>query len=366
MLYKNVFIELLRNDGSIVINKKLTHNIGLNETIIYSELLSKYNYCSQKYELIDDWFWYTIEDMENNTTLTKRQQNPAIKNLINFGLIEQKNLGRDNKRHFRINLDIELLEKYLGNTENSGKEQNVTTGRKEQNVTSGRNKMLPPVVTKCSNQKKQSQTLDSLRVESKNGTSSFISLNNTTNNTNNKQQQHISSYVSDKNTQTVENNVKAVVVEDSKIENISQNKEISGGKDKKELIKKEVDEANCDDIQEIIGKFKEKYKGNLDESLTKKLILRKGKDKVLKCIDEMEQYVNNADKVERVFYDFVVNCDTNKYTKGTQYNSPGQKFAQGNKPIQATNYEQREYSDEFFDSLYLNLDEYYPDKNSLD
>jgi len=193
--------------------------------------------------------------------------------------------------------------------------------------------------------------------------------NNIFNNTNNKQQQHISSYVSDKNTQTVENNVKAVVVEDSIDKNISQNKEISGGKDKKELIKKEVDEVSSkelQEIQEIIGKFKEKYGGNLDESLTKKLILRKGKDKVLKCIDEMEQYVNNADKVERVFYDFVVNCDTNKYTKGTQYNSPGQKFAQGNKPIQATNYEQREYDDEFFDSLYLNLDEYYPDKNSLD
>jgi predicted transcriptional regulator len=186
-------------------------------------------------------------------------------------------------------------------------------------------------------------------------------------NTNNKQQQHINS---DKNTQTVEENVKAVVVEDSKIENISQNKEIVRGKDKKEVVKEKEDKVSSEElqeIQEIIGKFKEKYGGNLDESLTKKLILRKGKDKVLKCIDEMEQYVNNADKVERVFYDFVMNCDTNKYTKGTQYNSPGQKFAQGNKPIQATNYEQRVYDDEFYDSLYLNLAEYYPDKEkSLD
>ena len=42
-------LELLRSDGSIIINKNLSHAIGVEETILFSELISKF--CIGKAEI---------------------------------------------------------------------------------------------------------------------------------------------------------------------------------------------------------------------------------------------------------------------------------------------------------------------------
>jgi hypothetical protein len=58
--------------------------------------------------------------------------------------------------------------------------------------------------------------------------------------------------------------------------------------------------------------------------------------------------VGNANKVENSFYDFTTKYGTEKaYTKPTTFHN--------SKPIQATNYDQREYDDDFFNSLYDNV-----------
>ena len=80
----NIF-EMLRNDGSISINKKLLRKIGVHTAIIYSELLSKYFWYKDKEMLdINDMFFCTIEDLEYSTGLTHYQQSKAIQKLIDF------------------------------------------------------------------------------------------------------------------------------------------------------------------------------------------------------------------------------------------------------------------------------------------
>jgi len=112
------------------------------------------------------------------------------------------------------------------------------------------------------------------------------------------------------------------------------------------------------EITELIDNFNSLYDGNLDFNLIKNLVKLKGIDCVKTCVGEFKHFVDTANKVENTFYDFTKKYGTSEaYKKGTRY-----KNMDGNKPIQATNYEQREYDDEFFESLYVNLDDYQKDK----
>jgi hypothetical protein len=95
--------DLLRADGYITVNKTLAHEIGLNETIIYSELVSLHQYWRKQGKLTDDnWFFCTIENLERNTTLTRNKQDRAIKKLQELGLIEVERRGLPAKRYFKI------------------------------------------------------------------------------------------------------------------------------------------------------------------------------------------------------------------------------------------------------------------------
>ena len=112
--------EMLKADGSIVINKKLAHSIGLHEAILYSELLSRYFYFADRDMLTESGYFYnTIEDLKEGTTLSDKQQRRAIKNLESLGLIELRVFGLPAKRHFKIIEDLELLQKHLKNSRHS-------------------------------------------------------------------------------------------------------------------------------------------------------------------------------------------------------------------------------------------------------
>lgn len=102
----NLF-DLLRSDGSIVVNKSLAHEIGLNEAIVYSELVSLNEYWRNNDRLTDDqWFFCTVENLEKHTTLSKGQQSRTIKKLEELKLIETRRRGLPAKRYFRITDEI--------------------------------------------------------------------------------------------------------------------------------------------------------------------------------------------------------------------------------------------------------------------
>lgn len=110
----------------------------------------------------------------------------------------------------------------------------------------------------------------------------------------------------------------------------------------------DIEDMPSEEVQKIIGDFNFRYNGNLNYILTKNLVKIKGIDCVNKCILEFSNYVGNANKVENSFYDFTTKYGTEKaYTKPTTFHN--------SKPIQATNYDQREYDDDFFNSLYDNV-----------
>jgi len=106
-------LDFIRSDGYITLNKKLAHAIGLNEVIIYSELVSRYLYFKERDKLENGYFFNTIEDLEEATTLSRHQQPKVIKNLCNLNLIDCQLKGIPAKRYFKINEDIEVLNKII-------------------------------------------------------------------------------------------------------------------------------------------------------------------------------------------------------------------------------------------------------------
>lgn len=108
--------KLLNPDNTMSINRQLAHAIGLAEAVVYGALLSKYAYYDQHGLLTDgDWFYSTVEDLEESTALTARQQRRCIDTLIKSGLIQCKVQGMPAKRYFCINDDTELLAGILSN-----------------------------------------------------------------------------------------------------------------------------------------------------------------------------------------------------------------------------------------------------------
>lgn len=102
-----------------------------------------------------------------------------------------------------------------------------------------------------------------------------------------------------------------------------------------------------EDVDKVINMFETNYNLKLNYDLTKKLVEIKGLECVNECIGEIKNYVTTIN--QQKFYDFTMKYGTEKeYIKMKTYNNNNFK------PIQATNYEQRQYDDDFFNSLYDN------------
>lgn len=95
-------LKLLANGNFITVNKCVAKTIGLNESVILGALCSEFVYCEGRSLTEDGFFPFSIELLQEETTLGRKSQDTAISHLVNVGLIEQKNFGIPNKRHFRI------------------------------------------------------------------------------------------------------------------------------------------------------------------------------------------------------------------------------------------------------------------------
>lgn len=97
-------IHLLTSNGFITVNKHLARMLGLDEAVIFGELCSKYDYREARGELDENgYFFCTVEDLEENTSLNDHKQRKAINSLVKIGLIEQVTKGLPRKRFFKIN-----------------------------------------------------------------------------------------------------------------------------------------------------------------------------------------------------------------------------------------------------------------------
>jgi len=118
------FLDLIKSTGYITVSKELAHEIGLNETVILSELISQYEYFKKNNKLRDQkWFFCTIEKLEEQTTLNRHYQDKAIATLKKLGLIEVDRKGLPARRHFKI-IEREILNLFFNeNADNPRNDQ---------------------------------------------------------------------------------------------------------------------------------------------------------------------------------------------------------------------------------------------------
>lgn len=102
--------KLIASTGFITVNKALAKKFGLYEAIILGCLCSKYEYHKEHESLTHDMYFYnTIKNFEDETTLSESQQRKAIKHLEELNVISTKrakNEKGDVVKYFRINENV--------------------------------------------------------------------------------------------------------------------------------------------------------------------------------------------------------------------------------------------------------------------
>ena len=111
-------IDILSSGNYIVVNKKIASELGLCEAILLGELASEHKYWSNTENLEDGFFYSTVENIKENTTLSRKQQTRAMNTLEEKGIVTAVLKGIPAKRYVRINEDAilpYLLDKFVPN-----------------------------------------------------------------------------------------------------------------------------------------------------------------------------------------------------------------------------------------------------------
>lgn len=138
-------VSLIASNNYIVVNKQIARTFGLEEALLLGELASEMEYWQQRGELKDGFFYSTIENVKDSTTLSDKRQRSALNTLKDAGIIDVKLAGLPAKRYIRIN-EKQLAQILLNNScENSGtsfaeKEELETPKQQGNNNKSNNNK----------------------------------------------------------------------------------------------------------------------------------------------------------------------------------------------------------------------------------
>lgn len=106
----NAIFQLLNPSNTVSVNRPLAHALGLNESVVYGALISKFYYYSEREMLDDGWFYSTAPDLEESTALSEKQQKRCVDNLVKAGLIRCELRGMPAKRSFYIIDDISVIQ----------------------------------------------------------------------------------------------------------------------------------------------------------------------------------------------------------------------------------------------------------------
>ncbi len=106
------------NHNTVSFNRPIAHALGLAAAVVYSALIAKQVYYEQREMLDNEGFFYsTIADLAESTSLSKRQQSGAIQALVNAGLVECEKRGMPARRCFRVRDDVALVDKIIAQGE---------------------------------------------------------------------------------------------------------------------------------------------------------------------------------------------------------------------------------------------------------
>lgn len=95
-------LQLISTRNYISVNKELIKILGLEETILLGELASEYDYWEKQDKLEEGYFFSTVENIEENTTLSAHKQRKGLEKLKELGLIDIKIKGMPAKRYIKI------------------------------------------------------------------------------------------------------------------------------------------------------------------------------------------------------------------------------------------------------------------------
>jgi hypothetical protein len=101
-------LDLLSSGKFLLINKNLARKIGVDATLLLAELLNKNGHWKNEgktveFDGIPGYFYATIESIEEETTLTRKAQDSALRRLKDAGFVTHILKGLPAKRYFLIN-----------------------------------------------------------------------------------------------------------------------------------------------------------------------------------------------------------------------------------------------------------------------
>lgn len=97
-------LQLIANNSYGLYNKYIAREIGLTEAIILGELASEFDYWQKNNGVTEDgYFFSTIENIEENTTIKEAKQRAALKTLQEHDLISISVRGLPAKRFIKLN-----------------------------------------------------------------------------------------------------------------------------------------------------------------------------------------------------------------------------------------------------------------------
>ena len=119
-------LQLISSDAFITLNKEMIKAVGLEEAIMLGELASEYDYWQKRDGLTEDgYFFTTVENVEDKTTLSDYKQRKCLKNLQEVGLISVSIRGIPAKRY------VKLDEEKIGNIFKNKDSKNLRASSKE-------------------------------------------------------------------------------------------------------------------------------------------------------------------------------------------------------------------------------------------
>lgn len=112
-------VSMIASNNYIVVNKQLARLFGLEEALLLGELASQMEYWQQRGEMNDGYFYSTIDNVKESTTLSDKRQRSALTTLKDAGIINVKLAGMPAKRYIRIN-EKQLAQILLNNSCQNG------------------------------------------------------------------------------------------------------------------------------------------------------------------------------------------------------------------------------------------------------
>jgi hypothetical protein len=95
--------KLLDSGNYITINKTIIKKLGLLEAVLLGDFINKYSYFSNRGMLTeDDEFFNTIENIINDTGITKNQLKQTTQTLIDYNILSVKKKGIPAKNYYKL------------------------------------------------------------------------------------------------------------------------------------------------------------------------------------------------------------------------------------------------------------------------